>query len=177
MIEESAFEQVYKSEGYGAFPCGIDIRIASPEGATEGVQRAARQAAELLEQQITRDFYANNTEAQERARTERRELLACFPSEPIFVQPIPNGYCDRACCEHLPWFQVTTRIGVITLGWRKRVINIDWIASTVTAKADELFPDEDVTKFERTIHAWGYEKAREYIGVLLNVPEAGTEER
>jgi len=31
-----------------------------------------------------------------------------------------------------------------------------------------LFPNEDVTKESRMIHAWGYEKAKEYVDVLMN---------
>lgn len=162
------YEQLYKSEGIGgAFDLGIDIKVSSPVGVTEGVSLAAYKAAALIEQAITRDFFANNKEAQERVRLERLELLACFPEGHIFVRPIPNGYCGRACCEHKPWHQVTTRIGVITVGWRKRVISIDWSDTTVAAKAAELFPDEDVTKIDRLIHAWSYEKAREYIAKLF----------
>lgn len=163
------FIQLYKSEGHGAFSVGIDIKVAAPAGKTEGLTAAAYKAAHILEEQITRDFYANDKDAQERARLERLELLACFPEPHIYVQPIPNGYCNRACCEHRPWFQVTTRIGVIRIGWRKRVILIDWIASAVTAKAEELFPDEDVTKDGRMIHAWSYDKAREYLAVIFKL--------
>lgn len=162
------YEQVYKSESEGSFNFGIDIKIASPTGVqSEGIRRAAYQAAELLEQVITRDFYANNQEARERALTEKVDLINCFPEYPIFVQPISNGYCSRACCEHRPWFSVTTRSGAITIGRRKRVITIDWSGSLITAQAKELFPREDVTKGERMIHAWSLEKAQEYIAVLL----------
>ena len=91
-----------------------------------------------------------------------------FGSETIYVEEIPNGYCNRYCCKHLPWFVVTTKVGRITIGWRKRVINIDWEGSAITKKANELFPQEDVTKGDKLIHAWGYEKAKEYIGVLLS---------
>jgi hypothetical protein len=66
-----------------------------------------------------------------------------------------------------PWYKVTTRKGVITLGWRKRVIEISWEPS-VNNEADELFPGEDVTKIGRTIHAWGYDKAKQYISRLLS---------
>lgn len=166
------YEQAYRSEGYGAFELGIDIRVAAPAGVTDEVSRAAYKAADILEQAITRDFFANNKDAQERAESERRQLLACFGAVPIFTESIPNGYCDRSCCEHLPWFKVATPVGYIRVGWRKRVIVIDWSdAPLVSAKAEELFPDEDVTKEGRLIHAWSYEKAREYLDLIF---KAGT---
>lgn len=165
------FEQLYKMEGVGdPLSLGIDIKVHAPAGKTEGLTMAAYKAAHILEEQITRDFYANSKEAQEYAASVKCQLLACFPEGHIFARPIPNGYCDRACCEHKPWYDVTTRLGVIRIGWRKRVIAIDWKDSTVTAKAEALFPAEDVTKYERTIHAWGYEKAREYLRVLHAQP-------
>lgn len=163
------YEQIYKSESMGSeYSVGVDIRIASPVGKTEGVQIAARKAADLLEQAVTREFYINNKEAQERALAERVDLINCFPEYPVFVQSIPNGYCSRACCEHKPWFKIATRIGLVAIGWRKRVIVIDWSDTTAAASAKDLFPGEDVTKDGRMIHAWSYEKAQEYINTLLS---------
>ncbi|MFA5994350.1 MAG: hypothetical protein WC823_05315, partial [Parcubacteria group bacterium] len=42
---------------------------------------------------------------------------------PVFHH-LPNGYSSRGV--GAPWFRVETEIGTITLGWRKRVVNIDW---------------------------------------------------
>lgn len=162
------YQQAYKSESLGdAFSVGIDLRVASPVGVSEGVTRAAYKAAELLEEAITRDFYASDKEAQERAAEERRQLLACFGSALIYVEPIPNGYCNKACCEHRPWFRVTTKIGPITIGWRKRVIVVDWNNSVLNEEAQKLFPDDQTTKAGCMIHAWSYEKAREYLAALF----------
>ena len=61
---------------------------------------------------------------------------------------------------------ITTRIGHIKMGWRKRVISIDWSGTEVQAKAQDLFPTEDVTKLEKSIHAWTEEKAAEYLDKL-----------
>jgi hypothetical protein len=99
------------------------------------------------------------------AADERAAILGLFPN-PIFVEDLPNGYCSRGCCRHRPWFLVTTPIGRIKIGWRKRVISITW-DDTDRPYADQLFPNEDVTKFNKTIHAWGLEKAKEYLKVLL----------
>jgi hypothetical protein len=64
---------------------------------------------------------------------------------------------------------VTTSRGVIKIGWRSRVINIDWSESDIKGLAKELFPNENVTKEDQYIHAWGYDKAKEYISVLMAV--------
>ncbi len=55
----------------------------------------------------------------------------------------------------------------VRLCWRKRVIEIKWEPS-VAGPADIVFPGEDVTKIDRSIHAWGYDKAKLYIQRLLS---------
>jgi hypothetical protein len=95
-----------------------------------------------------------------------KELVNLF-SEPVFVEEIPNGYCSDWCCTHLPWFVVTTKIGRFTIGWRKRVIAIDWEQTRGTATAEELFPAEKVTKCGRSIHAWSTEDAQRYIATVV----------
>jgi hypothetical protein len=97
----------------------------------------------------------------------KKALLDCFGDRAIYAQEIPNEYCDCYQCKQTsPWFMVTTTKGTIKIGWRKRVINIDW--STMNREdAETLFPNEDVTKDDRLIHAWGYEKAKEYINKIL----------
>jgi hypothetical protein len=95
-----------------------------------------------------------------------KHLLTAFPDGTRCKQ-IPNGYCSRSCCLHLPWIIAMTAVGPITFGHRKRVFLIEWKDSLVTDDADTLFPAEDVTKSEKMIHAWGIDKAREYINALL----------
>jgi len=87
----------------------------------------------------------------------------------VFNQ-IPNKYCSCKRCS--PWFKVETEFGTITIGWRKRVINIDWSSMEETLRKcgelpkqsiASLFNGENVTKGATSIHAWGWKKAEEYL--------------
>lgn len=102
------------------------------------------------------------------AAKEKNDIINLFGNHMIFVKEIPNGYSDSYYLKHLPWFIVTTNKGHIKIGWRKRVLHIEWTDSVIQDQADDLFPEEDVTKYEKIIHAWGLEKAKEYIAKLLN---------
>ena len=94
----------------------------------------------------------------------------------ILMESLPNEYCS---CDHCaPWFNVNTEFGTIKIGWRKRVINIDWSAAAETLKACgqlpeknilSLFEDEGVTKGDAYIHAWGWEKAQEYLSRIYGL--------
>jgi hypothetical protein len=94
-----------------------------------------------------------------------KKLLECFPSK-IYVKRIPNEYCNDYCCVNRPWLKVTTEKGVIKIGWRKRVIVIDWGESDITHNGTELFKEENVTTWDTGVHAWGYSKAKEYLEKL-----------
>ena len=82
-----------------------------------------------------------------------------------YMDAISNQYCPCDGCA--PWFVVETEFGPITIGWRKRVISIDWSESIQTdAHAREItaqFEGENVTKGSTSIHAWGWDKAKEYL--------------
>ena len=58
-----------------------------------------------------------------------------------------------------PWWLVKTPTGLIEIGWRKRVINIDWSDTTIRKQITK----DDVTKSDTNVHAWGYHKALEYL--------------
>jgi hypothetical protein len=50
------------------------------------------------------------------------------------------------------------------------VISIEWEHSDLNVDGNELFKEESTTKDKALIHAWGKEKAAEYLRALL---EAG----
>jgi hypothetical protein len=62
-----------------------------------------------------------------------------------------------------PWWLVKTKYGNIQIGWRKRVICIDWAD---IAPLRKVITADDVTKDLDSIHAWSNEKALEYLTAL-----------
>jgi hypothetical protein len=78
---------------------------------------------------------------------------------------IPNEYYPGDPDYFGPWFMVETPQGRLKIGWRKRVINIDW-SGTGLNPSPETFASEDVTKGMSYIHAWGTDKAVEYLRKL-----------
>lgn len=65
-----------------------------------------------------------------------------------------------------PWWAVKVDGGTITIGWRKRVIAINWID---TNRRGSITRD-DVTKDNNSVHAWGNAKAVEYMRAWRELP-------
>lgn len=160
------------TELLGGLELGVKIQIMAPQNILDSASLAIiiRDKGEAIMKALQAEKYRVQPGRAEEAASERENLLKCFTA-PIFVETIPNGYCREACCEHRPWFIVTTAKGRITIGWRKRVISIDWSDSIINALAEEMFPEESTTKFNQTIHAWSYDKATEYIRRIVTHEE------
>lgn len=80
------------------------------------------------------------------------------------VYELPNDYWPDVpeyadLRRESPWWLVRTSAGLVKIGWRKRVISVDW---SDTAIRQEVTPD-DVTKNETLVHAYSYAKAVEYM--------------
>jgi hypothetical protein len=174
------YQELHREESAGSFGAfGIKILVAVHPPTEEGhqpvevnldhqdIRFACYDAKKMIQTAIMEKVIASLTGAQARAKAEREQLLSLFP-QPIHVEAIPNGYCSEFCCKHLPWFIVTTTVGRIKVGWRKRVICIDWSQTQGTKTAAVLFDHEDVTKDERGIHAWSYEDAKAYVGAIIS---------
>lgn len=79
----------------------------------------------------------------------------------VDMQETPNEYSQS---EHdAPWYRVKTEVGYIDVGWRRRVINIDWGPIQHKEGILDLFDKESVTKGNHFIHAWGWTAAKEYL--------------
>lgn len=107
---------------------------------------------------------------QAHALEERTKLLAAFP-DAIYVQPVKNQYHgDSPYGQMRPWFEVTTKRGIFLVGWRKRVINLDWTKTDVMSKGSEVFPDHQMTMGDAYLHTGTYEYLKEAVAKLMAAP-------
>ncbi|MGW8177505.1 MAG: hypothetical protein ACWGQW_01745 [bacterium] len=111
------------------------------------------------------EYYHPNCLAEKKAESEQEYFAKMFADagyQSVDLTAVPNEYCRiPSCCP--PWYEVETEVGQFKIGWRKRVINIVWPKKL---NALTLFGDEDVTKWETGIHAWGTEKGVEYLKAI-----------
>lgn len=177
------YREIYSSESVGQISFGIKILIASPRlpnnlnKLPNAVSNAAFEAARTIGNETCAALLAADPETAKQAAEEKRQLLALFPNR-IYVEPSKNGYWGDAWhARHLPWFVVTTEVGRFVVGWRKRVIHLDWSAVPGAKDAEALFPNEDVTKDDKSIHAWGYEKAAEYVAKVIESAYVAREDK
>ncbi len=168
--EEYTLLEGFQQFGSGG-KLGIKIMIAGDrlpdDEHNDKLRSIAYQALEQLKDEVIHQRILADPVEMEIAANERRMLLECFETESVFVSTLPNGYCPRGCCKHRPWFRVTTSVGHFTIGWRKRVINIDWSDTVGTGNGEDLFKGEDTTVGTKYVHAWGYEKAKEYVEKII----------
>lgn len=149
----------------------LEIKLAYGRELTQNDQialyRCARELMEALDietKKIDPKFLAQR----EATKIGLRKVFEDAGLIPIYMREIQNQYWSPGTAPHDPWFLVTTFFGIIKIGWRKRVINIDYADTEVADPADKLFPNEDVTKDGCLIHAWSYEKATEYVRLLAS---------
>ncbi len=171
MIEDHEWKRLGSIE-YGGGTLGIKILVGGsdlPDISSDGddyeLAHAASDASRCIEKVLRRRMAKTNPDTAI-ASEQNRKILEIFDT-PIFVEEISNGYCTDVCCEHKPWFVVTTKVGRITIGKRKRVFHIDWEDTVGTCTGAELFADEDVTKGKHHIHAWSVEDAKRYVDMII----------
>ncbi len=66
-----------------------------------------------------------------------------------------------------PWWLVKTKFGLVEIGWRKRVIQIDWSDTALRV----IVTTDDVTREENYVHAYSVEKALEYLRAWASFAE------
>lgn len=149
----------------GQTTTGLELYVKIGRELTENDQRAIYKWMDELEKDLSAEsarLNPDNIAWKAAWLVKVTEMFTAAKLAPVYVKEIDNEYCGSRCCPHRVWCLVTTRLGVIKIGWRKSVIVIDWYASDCLLTPDEVSSD-DVTKGDRDIHAHGYEKATEYL--------------
>lgn len=100
-----------------------------------------------------------------RAEMEAIFLLAGYQITQVWT--LPNGYWPDAADyaeirRNSPWWLAQTQFGPIRIGWRKRVIDIDWSGTGHKVDAGAVTPD-DVTRSGTNVHAYGHGSAVNYL--------------
>lgn len=95
-------------------------------------------------------------------RSEFQDICERAGLELLSVEAVSNEY--GSVSYRGPWFRLRTKVGHFVIGWRKRVIQIDW--SETGFDGTELFTGEGVTRGAHMIHALGTDKAVEYLGKI-----------
>lgn len=111
-------------------------------------------------------------------RNKEREYYAQLFREAGFqhiaMNETRNRYHGDGDADIGPWFLVATEKGFYVIGWRKRVIHIEWGGIKTP---DGLFADQgNITRGLQYIHAWGQAKAVEYLSKLRTCSELEAEE-
>lgn len=175
---EVEWDVVCGTEGVGGAFGRTGIEIHVPKALIDGlttdtryeVSRLAEQALELIcLDKARRDPTMIKTAAERRAK-----LIGMFSGLTYaWVEEIPNGYGLPHWYTIIdPWFKVYTNRGPITVGWRRRVINIDWSLIDQAADAAVVFPKEHRAGYPTTgnhyIHAYSYEDGYTYLHAIMD---------
>ena len=173
MITQSGKKVTY-IEHMGGYSVRIEISGINRD-LTKEEESAIDRARDAVDEALHKGETGADPKTHEKAAKDRNDILACFGPNAYYVEEIPNGYCSRGCCAFYPWFIVTTPRGRIKIGWRKRVIHLEWTDSAIKAMASEIFPKEEAwpgyetTQYDKVIHAHSYKAAEDYINRLMSL--------
>lgn len=112
-------------------------------------------------------FVHGDCQRRQKNRYWKNELKRAFVQagyQKVSFTTKPSGYHSG----YPDWYDVTTEIGVVEIGSRKRVVHIGVQNVLHAARLDILFKKEDVAKTERYVHAWDKDKVVEYLRAILD---------
>lgn len=145
----------------------VKIDVAGIEEFNDEQQNQISRHCSQIVEELLRSEKAKDPNVEIQKKQVIEKLLECF-SEYISFQEMPNQYSNHPVYLSLPWIKVKTLRGYVILGWRKRVISIDWENISDPPDARHIFRNEDVTKEKHLIHAWSYDDAKRYILTILS---------
>lgn len=97
---------------------------------------------------------------------ELRAIVDATPFRGVPLRLIPNMYWPNAVGRDYPvdpWAILETSFGEIRIGWRKRVIHIDWdrAPGLASVSGSSVVARSDITNGATMVHCYGTEKASE----------------
>ncbi len=102
-------------------------------------------------------------------REEAKSLFTLAGIPVLNIKPLIDGYNygpeDSRFYKTLPekvWWFVKTAAGWVEIGWRRRVISINWSDTPVR----KIVTEDNVTKDEEGVHAWDIATALKYLSVI-----------
>jgi hypothetical protein len=108
-------------------------------------------------------------------RNELDALLLLSRLAPLVhtITELPNGYWPKGLDYDeirlsSPWWRLDTKLGPIVIGWRKRVLEINWIGTPIRG---HMTGPDDVTSITTYCHAWDYGHALIYLTNLRRALE------
>jgi len=105
-------------------------------------------------------------------REEIKEILDRSEIPYTEMVMIPNEYPPNPDSTYYgPWFMIETFVGRIKIGWRKRVIHIDWSETGLSASGADVVDKLETTHGSSYVHAWGADKAVEALRKLWAAKE------
>lgn len=168
-----------------------DGRLSDREKENGIFYRVGAEVERVLQDQAMR-LNPKTWEREAKTKADFEKAFADAGLGPVFMEPIPNEYDGKSpYALGNPWYNVATPIGFIKIGWRKRVINIDWARTTLKSLiedkyregprppgGEELFPTivkegETTTLGDYYVHAYGYEKATKYLKTMFEHSKKG----
>lgn len=106
-------------------------------------------------------------ELSDAAKEQKKRFTAAMVANGFVVKNVfelVNGYVGwNNGYTAVPWYLFETQHGLIKVGWRKRVISVEWDTTPLRWVRPA---DPDVTATETMFHAWDYPKLNEYLGLL-----------
>lgn len=156
---------IYHSHIGNSLPIGnieIEVNFSANRELSEAENSLLSESINIFVNRFKKNSLLLDPGIQDNLKTYKQNIVALF-DEPIYVQESKNMYNADSI---YPWYTIVTKKGFITVGIRKWDIIIDWSESLITITGNEV-TDDNITKGDRYIHASGYEKAKEYIDILM----------
>ena len=168
-LPQVAYRGSYYIHG-GRSSMGLALRVSLGRPLTDADEKCIAKHVRDLEQELLAESARLDPANVEWKAEWLKRARRCFTEAdiaPIYVKEIDNEYCGPMCCPHRVWLLVYTQAGPIKVGWRKSVMELNWSHSQITRSVEAVFASENVTKGDRMIHTWGYDKLTEYLRRLF----------